>query len=244
MKNRVFLFLFLLFGTACLLFLSGSYKPVLKYTYPILEGTSLENTITVYDTQKNGPCFFVIAGIHGDEEAGWKAALSLTEECPITRGRLFILPVANQYGASKNQRYMKNAEDLNRAFPGKNSESGSGQTAAAIFAEIRQIQPDLVLDLHEALKTTGDGGSGHSIIYTDFDACRSYLLPFIQEGVNVISSSVPFSLTGPAVLGSLNRVVSDELGIPVLTVETFRGLPLKQRIKEQLAITNYFFNFP
>lgn len=244
MKKRFLPLSFLIFSTICLLLLSGSYKPVTKYTYSILEGTPLENTITVYDTKTPGPCFFVIAGIHGDEEAGWKAALSLTEQCSITRGRLFILPIANRYGADRNQRYMKNAEDLNRAFPGENSETDSGQTAAAIFAEIRRIQPDLVLDLHEALKTVGDGGSGHSLIYTDFDVCRFYLLPFIQEGVAVIPTSVPFSLTKPAVPGSINRVVSDELGIPVLTVETFRGLPLEQRINEQLAITDYFFNLP
>jgi len=231
---------FLLASTLFLFFLSAAYQPVTRTTRHILPGTEFENTITVFDTHKDGPCIFIIGGVHGDEEAGWKAASLLASSCPIKNGKLYILPVANLYGAAHTQRYMETKEDLNRSFPGDPAGTPALKTAAAIFQSISSAEPVLVLDLHEAVRSTGDGGSGYSVIYTDFDTCSPYLLPFLEGGNASLNTAVPYGITGPAVPGSLNRTVSDTLKIPVFTVETCRDLPLEERIQEQLTLVSYF----
>lgn len=232
----------LFFLSITILFLQ-LYPPITRREIRIFESTELENMITVFDTHKDGPCIFLIGGIHGDEEAGWQAARQLATSCPIKNGTLYILPVANPYGAQHSLRYMKDGEDLNRAFPGDTSGSKTAQYASAVFDIIIGTDPDLVLDLHEAVKSTGDGGSGYSVIYTDFQICSPYLLPLMEDSGNPrLNTTVPYGLTGPAVPKSLNRSISDFLGIPVLTIETCRDLPLEDRIQEQLSLVHYFFS--
>ena len=46
-------------------------------------------------------------------------------------------------------------------------------------------------------------------------------------------------LFGSPPVGSLNRTLTLEAGIPVITVETSRAEPLPQRVKNQLEITEY-----
>ena len=41
--------------------------------YPLLEGTEEENTVRVLRGAEEGPTVYLVAGVHGDEVAGWRA---------------------------------------------------------------------------------------------------------------------------------------------------------------------------
>ena len=216
-------------------------------SYPILEGTEEENTVVVIEAPQDGPCIFIVGGIHGDETAGWKAAERLKEEVRLTRGTLYILSPANRSGAEADQRYVVNSGDLNRAFPGdpKSSEAAS-RIAAAMYREIERIQPDLVLDLHESkylLGTNQGYGLGNTLIYTDDSKISDLLLDFLiaNEEDNVCSEE--FALTTPGIAGSFNRVVTDQLEIPVITTETWRGYELPHRIGDQMDIVSFCLRY-
>ena len=49
----------------------------------------------------------------------------------------------------------------------------------------------------------------------------------------------PLTLYGSPPRGSINRTVSDLLGIPAITVETLRTEALAQRVRNQLEIVQY-----
>ena len=52
-----------------------------------------------------------------------------------------------------------------------------------------------------------------------------------------------FSYTGPGPGGSINRTVTEELGIPVITVETFRGFDIKRRVYDQLDTVQFVLEY-
>ena len=56
-------------------------------------------------------------------------------------------------------------------------------------------------------------------------------------------TSRPFNVNGPGPAGSMNRTVAEELGIPAITVETFRGFPMERRVSDQLKIVAYVLRY-
>ena len=52
-----------------------------------------------------------------------------------------------------------------------------------------------------------------------------------------------FTLYGSPPSGSINRTVTDELGIPVITVETFRGDEMEVRIEKHLEVTDFVLTY-
>ena len=214
--------------------------------YRILEGTELENEITVITGAEDGPTVFIVGGIHGNEVAGIEAGKRLKAETSIVAGKLYIIAPANQSGAAAKKRYVDGAGDLNRAFPGDPEGDNAQRIAAAIFGEIERLRPELVIDLHEAnhdLGTNDGYGLGNSIIYTNFDDVGDLLFSFLldNEAGNVGISK--YSLVEPGVAGSVNRTVSRLLGIPIFTIETLTSYPLEQRVADQLAIVHYALRF-
>ena len=69
LRNSLLLFLLLAAG----IFL-GEKAQSISDTYRVLPGTGLENTVTVKKGKKEGALVYIVAGIHGDESAGWMAA--------------------------------------------------------------------------------------------------------------------------------------------------------------------------
>lgn len=41
----------------------------------------------------------------------------------------------------------------------------------------------------------------------------------------------------------MNRTVTDQLHIPSITVETFRGFPIERRVKDQLKVAAYVLRY-
>lgn len=216
-----------------------SSAPVRCEDYPLLEGTELENSVQVLRGQEDGPVIYIVAGVHGDEQAGWRAG-NLLKETGLTAGTLYILSPANSYGAQNDQRTTKSGRDLNRSFPGDPAGWDAQKLAAAIYADIEEKQPDLVLDLHEARAQQGQRDAlGNSVIAQSLDGVGDLVLDLLLKSEAGSLCSGPITLYGSPPEGSLNQTVTLRLGIPVLTVETYREEPLAQRVRNHLELTQY-----
>lgn len=214
-------------------------------TYKICEGTEVENEITVLTCKEKGPIIFIVAGMHGDEVAGYTAINNL-KDMEIKRGKVYILSPANMPGAKAEpkNRYVNEKEDLNRSFPGNEKGNNSQTLADAIYKEIKRIKPDLILDHHEAraVKTDRDF-LGSSFIYTSLDGMEDLFLGMYQATKDGKLCSGEFKFYGPGPIGSMNNVVTTNLKIPVITVETYREYELERRVEEHIAVACYVLRY-
>ncbi len=218
--------------------------------YLLAEGTEEENTVVVLQGKEDGPVIYIVAGVHGDEQAGWRAG-NLLKEATIQAGTVYIVSPANRYGAKNDQRRTKESWDLNRSFPG-NPEGGDAQRIAhAIFTDIQDKQPDLVLDLHEAQPKEDDyeklgsnyDALGNSIICHSLDGIGEMVLDAMLASEAGELCSSPLTLYGTPPVGSVNQTVTQELGVPTITVETLRSEPLAQRVRNQLELVEFILNY-
>ena len=211
--------------------------PVERTSYTLLEGASHELSVTHICGAGEGPILYVVAGLHGDERAGWYAA-TLLQDAAIHAGELYVLARANPWGAENGERTTRQKMDVNRRFPGSPEGSDAEQIAEAIFQDIGRVHPVLVLDLHEArILREGRDFLGNSLILGQTQGIEELLLN-LWDDANQFSDA-PFSFFSGAPEGSLNAVVGKELQIPVISVETFRGDPLSQRVRRQLQVLLY-----
>lgn len=209
----------------------------------LLEGTELSFPVTELDSGRAGASVYVIAGIHGDETAGWMAAERL-KEVFLSAGTLTIVSPANVYGAEEETRLTAGERDLNRNFPGDPEGCDAEQIAAAIWEDICSKQPDLVLDLHEAQPGTDSrDGLGNSIICESLDSIGDLVLELLTESESGAICSEPLTIYGSPPPGSINRTVTRVLKIPVITVETLREEELERRIQNHLGIVEFILAY-
>jgi hypothetical protein len=98
-----------------------------------------------------GPRLAIVANVHGDEPAGTFACLRIAAELggQTLRGALILVPSANPTGlARRSRRVPEDDQDLNRAFPGDPEGGPTARHAAALWALLREMGPDALLDLH------------------------------------------------------------------------------------------------
>lgn len=187
----------------------------------------------------DGPGLYVVAGIHGDEPAGVAAAEHLARD-RLTAGRLYILSPANVEGVREGSRLFASQGDLNRAFPGRPDGTLVERAAFAIFEDIRDRQPILVLDLHEASAPRGSGDDlRNALVCTRLDVVGDFVFEFLDV-FGQKKDKDGFRLFASPPSGSINREVSDLLGIPVITVETSRDDPFSKRVQTQLVAVRFF----
>lgn len=218
--------------------------------YTLALGTDGENTVVVLRGAEEGPTVYIVAGVHGDEQAGWRAG-NLVKEASIQAGTVYIVSPANLYGAQNDQRRTKALWDLNRSFPGSPDGCDAEQIANAIFSDIRDKSPDIVLDLHEAVPKEDDyeklgsnyDALGNSLICQSLDDIGELVLEAILQSEAGQLCANPLVLYGSPPSGSVNHTVVEQLGIPAITVETLRSEPLSQRVRNQLEIVEFVFNY-
>lgn len=206
--------------------------------YLLLSGTEWENHVVHIAGEEEGPCVYVIAGVHGDEEAAWQAG-KLLQRVSLRAGDLYVLAPANRWGAEKEpkSRYVISGEDLNRSFPGDPEGNAAERIADSIYKDVERTAPELVLDLHEARPVReGYDSLGSTLIFTDMRDSMELLMTLVSETETGELCSEPYSLYGPGPSGSVNAEISRGLDIPVITVETSRVYPIKRRISDQLAV--------
>lgn len=217
-----------------------------KEEYPLLAGTSEENTVQILRGKEDGPTIYIVAGVHGNETAGWRAG-NLLKQATLKAGALYILSPANTYGAEQDRRRTESGRDLNRSFPGNAEGWDAERIAASIYADIRDKQPELVLDLHEAVAKEDDyealganyDALGNSLICQSLDDIGELVLDALLASEAGELCSGALTLYGSPPTGSLNRTVTEKLGIPVITVETLRTEPLAQRVQNQLELVEF-----
>ena len=112
------------------------------------------------------------------------------------------------------------------------------------YEDIKEKKPTLLLDLHEAVQEgEGEDALGNSLICQSIEETGDLILELLAESESGRFSGKQLTLYGSAPPGSINRVVTEELGIPVITVETFREEVLEQRIENQLEIAGWILKY-
>ena len=214
-----------------------------RETYTINENEVGETEVVHISSPVSGPVIYIVAGVHGDEKAAWYAGVML-ENATIKCGDLYILSPANKPGAANRRRYFYSSQDLNRSFPGSMDGNQAEKMAVSIFQDIKRVEPDFVFDLHEAIVyTEGRDFLGSTYIFSDLDLMADLFFDLLWATEDGEICHNAFSYTGPGPGGSINRTVTEELGIPVITVETFRGFDIKRRVYDQLDTVQYVLNY-
>lgn len=223
----------------------GCDYPTEVSTYKIAEGTDAENEVTVLKGAEEGPTIYIVAGVHGDEIAGWMTG-NLVKKIGIKAGTVHILAPANRWGANAEprMRYVTEKQDLNRSFPGNPEGTMAEQVADSIYQDIKRVNPIFLFDLHEARSNAENRDFlGSSLIYTDLSKMSDMYLEMLMATETGELCSERFNFYGPGPIGSINNTVTTELGIPTITVETYRGYELERRIGDQLDIVEYVLTY-
>ncbi len=201
-------------------------------------------TAVQIDSGIDGPYLYIAAGVHGDEIAGQRAASILLNRMPPA-GKVRIVSPVNRYGAEHYLRKSESGRDINRNFPGSPDGNDAEKIAAAVFGDIAAVKPDFVLDLHEAHNHDVEGITGSSdelidsLICEDMEGCGDLLWEFMMDEGEKIPDCPSLNIFSSPPAGSINRTVTRDLGIPVITVETDRSLPLTKRVSAQLEIVRF-----
>ena len=212
-------------------------------TYKLMEGALTETGVLHIHSSNEGPCVYVVGAVHGDERAAWYAAL-LLREATISCGDLYILVPANANGARNLTRYVTGRQDLNRCFPGDPSGNEAERLADAIFNDIADKKPSLVLDLHEAIVLTQDRDFlGSSYIFTNLKGMEDLFFDLLAATGDGDICHNEFGFNGPGPEGSINATVTRELRIPTITVETFRGFGIERRVYDQLDTVQFILEY-
>lgn len=217
--------------------------PVTVSSYTIAQGTAAETMVWHIHSENEGPTIYISGGIHGDERAAWYAGV-LMKDCTISCGDLYVLSQANIIGANKVSRRVEGKEDPNRFFPGNPNGTLTQVLDYAIFSDIQDKNPDLVLDLHEAIVVSKSREFlGSTYIFTTLDGIDMLMFDLLAATEDGDICHNAFSATGPGPAGSLNSTVSNVLGIPVITVETFRGFDIYRRVYDQLDTIQFILEY-
>ena len=223
-------------------FFLSTYE-VTRESYVINEGELGESEVVHIKGTLSGPSVYIVCGVHGDEKAAWYAGIML-KSITISCGDVYILSPANTLGSERRSRYFYSSQDLNRSFPGKIDGNPAEKMAYAIFKDIERIKPDFVFDLHEAIVyTEGRDFLGSSYIFSDLSLMDDLFFSLLWATEDGEICKSPFGYNGPGPQGSINRVVTEELGIPCITVETFRGFDIKRRVFEQLDTVQFVLEY-
>ena len=212
-------------------------------TYKLMECALTETEVLQIHSANDGPCVYVVGAVHGDERAAWYAAL-LLREATISCGDLYILAPANANGVGNLTRYVTGRQDLNRSFPGDPSGNEAERLADAIFSDIADKKPSIVLDLHEAIVLTQDRDFlGSTYIFTDLAGMEDLFFDLLAATGDGDICHNEFGFNGPGPEGSINATVTRSLRIPVITVETFRGFSIERRVYDQLDTVQFVLEY-
>lgn len=235
-------------------------------TWKILEDSIYETTVYKFTSNVPGKRCAIVGGIHGDEVAGWKAALQLKERRDFI-GEVLIIPQASIYACKREERYPGRGEaingitykDLNRNFPGKPDGNITQQIAYAISETVDDFNPDIIVDLHESLRSSSssyfdqDTSSrlGDLLIYGN--SWTSLFTQTVIEDYNALylqEDDYPFGTDTFAPGGSFNqyfgRKYEDRIVITIETTRYFSDSKPKnedRRIQQQLELIDLILKY-
>ena len=178
-------------------------------------GTSVENRqIECLVLGQGEDVVFVIASIHGNENAGTPLALQLAKYLnrhkDILQDRqVVLLPVANPDGVFYNCRFNARGVDLNRNFSAANrrnieqfGDTALSEPEARIIKQlIEEYSPGRIVTIHQGLDCIDYDGPGKALAERMAQYCS---LPIKKLGARP---------------GSLGSYAGETLGIPIITIE-------------------------
>ncbi|MBO7080217.1 MAG: succinylglutamate desuccinylase/aspartoacylase family protein [Bacilli bacterium] len=238
---------------------------ITETNFKILTGTAYETTVYKFVTDKEGPKIAIVGGIHGDEIAGWTAALRLVDSIKKEKGicgEIIIVPEANIVADKAKSRYGVSGydlSDLNRSFPLGRFSSAKADTikiSDALIALISDFNPDYIIDLHESLHSwevmeEGTKTSlGNTLIANNNSRFMRQLLRRYNSEYR-LEDETEFRQEGANQLGSFNYYFTNTYPDKVVfTVETNRGyengantIDLEIRVRHQLNILKAMFDY-
>lgn len=192
---------------------SGS-RPMREVVGRSLQGRSIE----AYVFGSGRDCIFILATIHGDEDAGTPLVEQLAdylERNPnlYTGRRVVLMPNANPDGKAAQTRGNGNGVDLNRNYPADNFHASAkhGDSAlsepesVAIHDVIERYHPTRIVSIHQPLRY------GSECI--DHDGPAKMLAEAMSN-----HTDIPVRRIGSRP-GSLGSYAGVTLGIPIITLE-------------------------
>ena len=237
-------------------------------TWKILEDSIYETTVYKFTNNVPGKKCAIVGGIHGDEVAGWKAALQLKERRDFI-GEVLIIPQASIYACKREERYPGYGDavngikykDLNRNFPGNPNGNVTEKIADAIAQTVKDFDADIIVDLHESRSSASSSffeedqksrlgdlliyGNSWTSLFTQ-TVIEDYNASYLQDG------DYPFGTDTYAPGGSFNqyfgKLYEDRI---VLTIETTRYVDYDKRIskdedrriQQQLEMIDLIFKY-
>lgn len=235
-------------------------------TWNILENTIYETPVYKFTSNVPGKKYAIVGGIHGDEVAGWKAALQLKERRDFI-GEVLIIPQASILACKREERYPGlgsslngiKYKDLNRNFPGNSSGNATEKISNAITQTVIDFDADIIIDLHESRSSASSSffeegassrlgdlliyGNSWSSLFTKY-VIQEYNASYLQDG------DYPFGTDTYAPSGSFNqyfgKLYEEKI---VFTIETTRYIDYakkipkneNRRIQQQLEIIDLVF---
>jgi len=204
----------------------------------ICAGTDYETPVYIIKTDYKEPAIMVVAGIHGNEKAGIKATEYLKENINIEKGTLIIIPRANILACEENVRCFPTEINLNRVYPGNPKGNSVEKIAYEIFNLMKKYDIGLLVDLHESIEfyRKNPKNYGQTVVIDSNDDYLFELSSFLVGEMNkgIIEDDNKYQVLVEPVKGSTAYCAHHQLGIPALTFETCRKLPLSFRIGEQI----------
>jgi hypothetical protein len=178
----------------------------------------------------------IFAGVHGDEESGVLAALDLIQElhanpAPALGYELFIYPVCNPWGFSRNARWLKSGADMNREFWRGSSEI----EVLMLEGQLMRLAFDGIIALHTDDTSEGIYGfaKGHQLT-------RHVLEPALEAASRHLPRNFDRSIDNfQANMGIIEQGYTGILGAPPtqkpkpfeIVFETPHAAPLEDQIK-------------
>lgn len=111
--------------------------------------SSIDTSIIVSRSKKDGPVLLLMGGLHGDEINGVEIVRRIIHEKinkPLI-GTVICIPILNVYGFIHFSRYVPDGKDVNRSFPGNKNGSLAARVAHYLLKDIIP-QIDYGIDFH------------------------------------------------------------------------------------------------
>ena len=211
--------------------------------YLIGEKEEYETPCFILRSDKEYPKVVIDACIHGDEIAGAIACDSVMKYINIYVGTVVFIPKVNIKAYNTSVRGVN--VDLNQVFPGNKESTLYEEKLAFDFMQlIEDLEPDLVVNLHEAwtkfddykYSKQNDKSFGQTII-TNKDTFPEFLTGTLDKINSEIKNKenyfrIQYFPYKPN--HSMDNII-EKLQTPSYTVETLRTLPLEERIDYQVT---------
>jgi hypothetical protein len=234
-----------------------SRLPFIKCTEKVnlMAGTDYETPAFIFDSGTEGENIFIIGGTHGNEPAGYEAALreiEILERNFPRKGKVIIIPLANRQSVNSYSRRIPVPEgvdiergNLNRCYPGRIDGLPMERMAFEIEQLARKHNVTIFIDQHEARyfhlntpkESNRDQGLGQTIIYYPNEP-SSWIVMNLIDGINSTISNLDeqFSAVEMPIRNSAAWWAGEYLDIGAFTFETMRQMDLDKRINYHIDL--------